>query len=220
MTLPLYIKKEAIKLRKKGYSLNEISNKFGIAKSTASLWLRDVKLSHAAIKRLLDRESKGREKVNLAKAERRKILQEIADDKAAHILSSLNLDQRHSKVYCALLYWCEGGKRGGSVSFTNSDPKMIKIFLKFFRKSFSLDESKFRVCVHLHSYHSSTKQLKYWSQITGIPLSQFIKPYQKKNTGKRIRKNYQGCIAVSYFDVNVVREMRAIINMFIKKVGL
>lgn len=219
MTLPLYKKREAVRLRKKGYSLNEISNKVGIAKSTASLWLREVKLSHTAIKRLLDRESMGRIKLNLAKAERRKILQEIADDKAAHLLSSLRLDWNYSKIYCALLYWCEGGKRDGGVYFTNSDPKMISIFLKLFRKAFSLDESKFRVHVHLHDYHSPTKQLKYWSQIAGIPLKQFSKPYQKKNTGKRIRENYQGCVSIRYCDVNIVREIRAIINKFIDKVG-
>ena len=96
---------------------------------------------------------------------------------------------------------------------------MIRLFLKLFRKSFVLDENKFRVCLHLHKYHFSKKQIEYWSNLTNISKKQFTKPYQKNNTGKRVRKNYQGCVSVRYHDVNILRQIQAIINTFIIKMG-
>ena len=55
-------KKNAISLRKQGFSYNEICEQIGVAKSTCSVWLRGIKLNRKAIHRLADREKKGREK--------------------------------------------------------------------------------------------------------------------------------------------------------------
>ena len=38
-------KEEAIKLRKQGFSYNEIKNKLGVPKSTLSGWFRDILLT-------------------------------------------------------------------------------------------------------------------------------------------------------------------------------
>jgi orotate phosphoribosyltransferase-like protein len=45
------IKKEAIRLRKKGRSYNEISKELGVAKSTLSLWLKGIPLTSEQRKR-------------------------------------------------------------------------------------------------------------------------------------------------------------------------
>jgi transposase-like protein len=47
------IRHKAMELRKQGYSLKEISRQFGVVKSTASLWSRDVVLNKKAEERLL-----------------------------------------------------------------------------------------------------------------------------------------------------------------------
>lgn len=96
------------------------------------------------------------------------------------------------------------------VDFTNSDSDLMRTFLKFFRTGFEVEESKFRVCVHIHEYHDAVTQLKYWSHITGIPHKQFIKSYMKPHTGKQVRENYQGCASVRYHDANMARQLHAI----------
>lgn len=101
------------------------------------------------------------------------------------------------KIFCALLYWREGGKYDDrSIQFTNSDSKLVNAFLNLLRNSFSLNESKLRIFLHIHSYHSVRKQIKFWSSVTKVPPLQFIKPYIKSNTGKRIKFDYLGCINV------------------------
>ena len=119
-----------------------------------------------------------------------------------------------------MIYWCEGNKSlRDSVFFTNSDPRLIANFLHLFRNSFDIDESKFRVCMHLHDYHNEEKQLNFWSDVTFIPKNQFFKSYKKLNTKKRIRDNYQGCIQVRYYDINIARKLQAVAKEFMDKYG-
>ncbi len=54
-------KTQAISLREKGYSLEEIAKILLIAKSTASVWLSGIKLNSKALQRLQDRERSGQE---------------------------------------------------------------------------------------------------------------------------------------------------------------
>lgn len=205
---------QAILLRKKGYSINEIYLKTGIAKSTASLWVRNVKLSLSAKERLKSRGDMGRKNgtaTNLAK--RIKLVDEIEKEVSKNLkVIKLNISTR--KLLCAMLYWGEGSKDKKAVHFINSDPLLIKTFLSLFRSSFDLEENKFRVNVHLHSYHDKEKQLKYWSNITNIPRQQFMKPFIKPNSGKNIKKGYPGCAAIYYFDYKIAIELNAFWELF------
>ncbi len=206
-------KKKAIALRKQGYSFREISDQLGIAKSTTSLWLRDVKLSRKAQKRIRDLGVNGRKKaVETNKAKRVAEDVEIARKVEEYFTSrSQRID---SRIACALLYWGEGSKYNGnaSVSFINADPVMIKYFLRVFRDSFDLDEKKFRALVHVHEYHNIEEQVRFWSAVTSIPVEQFHKSYQKKNSGKNKKENYQGCVSVTYSDIRIYKELMFIIK--------
>src|SRR3989344_5087334 len=188
-------KLRAISLRKQGYSVNEITSKLGIAKSSISVWVRNVELSQRARERLLKKISAGR----LYAAE-------------------IKIDRTLCKILCSLLYWCEGAKNPLSgVSFINSDPNLISTFLYLLRNGFELDESKFRVCVHLHGYHNIKKQIRYWSKITNISEKKFIKPFMKENAGKRIKKNYPGCAALRYHSNDIARQLLMTAEVFLAK---
>ena len=117
-----------------------------------------------------------------------------------------------------MLYWCEGGKtEKAKLSFINSDPILVRYFVDNFRKAFDVDESRFRPMIHIHNYHNADTQTKFWSDITKIPVSQFTKPYNKPNTGKRIKKDYQGCISLRYYGRKVREEMMFLIDEISKK---
>ncbi len=210
------IRYQAVQLRKKGRSLKEICECFNISKSTASLWLRDVALSERATKRLLHVIKRGqfigaRNKHAKAVALDVRYLDEAKRE--------IRLGPDYNRLMCAMLYWCEGAKSPKGVAFTNSDPDLVKTFLRLLRGSFKLNEEKFRVCIHLHSYHSSKRQLDFWSKITDINKQQFIKPYKKANSGKRIHKNYQGCVSVMYHSSDLARRLIAIAKAFLGHKG-
>jgi hypothetical protein len=206
------IKNQAIALRRKGYSIKEISKKLPIAQSTASLWLRDIELSEKAKERIMELGNKGRDRGLRTNTERR-ALERLGIEKEVtkHFSSGIQID---SKIACALLYWGEGTKYPGnhSVSFMNADPAMIRYFLNVFRRSFALNEKKLRALVHLHEYHDVEKQQMFWSEVAGIPLAQFNRAYIKPNTGKNKKEHYPGCISIRYSDSRIYKEIMYIIE--------
>lgn len=207
-------KTKAIRLRQKGFSLLEISKELHIAKSTASLWVRQISLSEEAQIKLIQKQTLGQSHaVNVKRAAREEQIK-LMQQNATEMMQTVPYSQTFSKIYCALLWWCEGNKNESFVRFTSSDETLIGNFLQVFRQGFLLDESKFRGLVHIHTYHDDEIQKAYWSKVTKIPLKQFHKSFQKSNTGKRKHENYQGCIAVTYYDAKIAKELEAIYNAF------
>ena len=210
------IRSEAILLREKGFSLNEISTNLSIAKSTTSLWVSRINLTPRAVERLAQKQIMGRHNSVLAKHKNKLKTQKILLETANKSLKSLQFSKDLAKLNCALMWWCEGNKNDSFLRFTNSDPTLIKNFIELLRFAFYLDESKFRVLMHLHGYHNENKQKKFWTQVTKIPPEQFHKSYIKNNTGKNKKEGYPGCIALSYYDVKIANELEAIYNTFTK----
>jgi predicted transcriptional regulator len=208
---------KSIKLRKRGYSVNEIVNNIGVSKSSVSVWVRNVVLSENSKKRLLTKIKSGQ----LISAENKRIKTKLIMDfykkEAYRRLSKFNIEGI-GKFICALIYYCEGAKdKTGGVSFTNSDPKLIKVFLMLLRNNYDIDESKFRICMHLHEYHNFKKQMEFWSKVTKIKKEQFIKPYNKPNTSKRIKDGYQGCLAIKYHSSHIQKQLLMTAEAFFDK---
>lgn len=212
------IKIQAIKLRKLGYSLLEISKKCGVSKSTASVWLRNVKLNKRAKNILWVKGKDNWKKGNEAKYAKKQKWLAMTNSTVGNYLNSLENIGRYYKLLCAFLYWCEGSKTGSLVTFTNSDPMLLSTFLSIFRKAFSLDEAKFRVILHIHNYHNDLTQKGFWSKITLIPIQQFLKSYKKPNGGNNIRIGYQGCVSIRYYDTKIFEELKIIYSQFAKKI--
>jgi hypothetical protein len=207
------LKNKAQTLRKKGNSFSEISIKLNIAKSTASLWTRNVKLNKLAVKRLKNNSDSGREKSLQIRKLKHKEIQQSNLLYAKKVVKKANINTETVQIFCALLYWGEGSKLDRCLRFTNSDPKMINTFLRLLRKSFpDIDEKKFRCVLQIHEYHNEKIELNYWSNITKIPTSQFTKSYLKPHTGTIEREGYHGTIGIKYYDTNVVDRLIAIYN--------
>lgn len=216
--LPLAVKEKAISLRKRGYALIEIANQLAISKGTASLWLRDITLDEKARKRLLKRRALGQYKSSLTWKKKREKASEELSKKVFQDLRGVIMGKKQKKIYCSLVFWCEGSKRTEyGLRFTNADPQLIQIFLYLLRNAFNVDESKFRIGLHLHEYHNEKKQKHFWSRVAGIPENKFIRVSWKDHTAKRLRKDYPGCVTIYYHDVKMARELTAVYEVFAKK---
>ncbi len=208
MSYSIEFKEKAVKLRRKGYSIKEISQKLNISKATSSIWLKNVSLNSKALERLDKRRLLGRYKAGLTKKKQLFKKRKRYQTEAKTLLKKIKIDKSLSQLLCSLLYWAEGGKfTDNNLQFTNSDPQMIRSYLRLLRYGFNIDESKFRANVHIHDYHDDKIQKKYWSNIANIPISQFYKSYKKSNTQKRKRENYPGCVRISYYSANIARKV-------------
>jgi hypothetical protein len=210
-----HLQPQAIILRKQGLLYSEIALKLGLAKSTTYKWTHDILLTDEEVVKIAERlKAVQSAKIdNLAMINKQRHMQRdlITSKIAAGIVRHTRLSQSHKRLICAVMFWCEGGKDTTSgIQFINSDPLMVQKFLELLRSSFEIREEKLRALVHLHQYHHEEQQLKYWSQLTCIPLTQFHKSYIKPHTGKNTRSGYPGCISIRYLDSSLGKLLKMI----------
>lgn len=205
-------KKKAIELRKQGKSLLEISRILHTAKSTSSLWLSSEK--NRGLYGTMTKQEWMRfiQKKSVIALHKRTILrQQNREEIAKHQISNLRISLEMQRSILATLYWTEGSKGAGVLDFANTDPRLCLIFITLLRICYKLDESKFRIRLHLHQYHDEQELKKYWSKLLEIPISQFNNIVWKKepNSGKRYRQNYHGICFVKYNSVDLQRKIMA-----------
>jgi len=122
----------------------------------------------------------------------------------------------------AMLYWGEGYKsdKGSGVDFTNSDPEIISVFLKFLRSIYKLNENKLRILLYCYADQNIKELINFWSKLTKIPIKQFTKPYIRKDFRKDgIRKMKYGLIHIRYSDKKLLISIKDLISFYKKKYG-
>lgn len=194
------VRDTASKLRKKGYSYTEINQKLGVAKSTLSGWFSDMPLNAGAQERLKGRTRIGTEalirrnkaQTHLAR-KRAKETQYTAKKKVAP------LSKYELLLVGAALYWAEGGKRAmkngkettlHAVSFSNTDPDMIRLYLRFVREVLEVSNDKIKIGVRIFEHSNPENIIRYWSKITGVPSTQFERPNSSISRSSLGKKPY------------------------------
>lgn len=184
-------KAEAVSLRKSGQSYNQISKLLGIPKSTLSYWLSDIPESEEAKKANIGK-SKQIWSKNITEFNKKRSA-EYKKKTAAEIKTYAEEIGEISKkdlFYLGIgLYLAEGSKREKfKVRFTNSDPAMVKIIMKFFSELCQIQASDIKARIHLHNPNNYPESLEFWSKIASIPKENFWQPQfvvSKSSQGKR-----------------------------------
>ena len=75
-----------------------------------------------------------------------------------------------------MLYWGEGDKMPrGSLRLTNTDPKMIGVFVAFLKKAMGIQKEKIRAELILYPDLSDMRCKTFWGKITGLQKKNFMK---------------------------------------------
>lgn len=181
---------QARELRAHGKTLKEIADQLGVAKSSVSLWVRDVPFTPSKRRR-------GAQRRRQPLRERK--LREIEELNREGIERIGNLTEREFLVAGTMLYAGEGFKTDHEVGMANTDPKVHLFFVAWLRHFFDIDESRLRMRLYLHEGLDLEKAELFWSDLTEIPRRQFTKPYRAK-ADARIRRSKHpfGCPSISY----------------------
>lgn len=194
---------EARKLRRRGKSVKEIESILGIRRSSISVWVRDIELTARQKQRLSTRG------LALDVMERRRKTRWANETKARTVFLEHGLKEvtelpRIDILTLGLgLYWGEGSKTNrGSVELSNTDPRIIQVYVLFLNKCLGFPIKKMHGHVGLHSHLSIKRAEKYWASISGIPLSQFQKTsIQKSRAGNGERDSLPfGTFSVGVYD--------------------
>lgn len=133
-----YIVQRVRSERQRGQSTAQLAKHFSVPEATISRWVHDISFSSSSF---------------------RFARRQLAQGKSFFALSiptaSLPRNKQTARILVSLLYWCEGSKYPSStvVTFSNSDRRLIIMFLQLLRHGFKLDEQKLRVHLQLHSTH-------------------------------------------------------------------
>ncbi len=186
-----YIK--ALKLRSQGKSLKKIAKLLGVSVSIVSLWCRNIKLTEEQIEKLKKRKINIRHLRHLAKLSH---LEKISRVNKLFKQSKAEIHPLNKQEFFLAglaLYWAEGFKtiKEGRLGFCNTDPTMIRFMLKWFNKILKVKKEELVLRAEFNESHRSrTNEIEaYWSKFTGIPLSQFNKPFYQHSTWKRDYSN-------------------------------
>jgi hypothetical protein len=191
----------ARKLRAQGYSIIQISTALKVAKSSVSVWVRNVELTEIQKSVLREKghyddvvERRRQSRLNNERQKREFVIQSAQK-------SIKTVSEKELKLIGAMLYWAEGGKTQRMVRFSNGDPEMIKLMMVFFIRICKVPQNKFRGYIHIHPHLDHKKAERYWSTISGIDLNQFYKTYRKPNKGSQNKKD---SLPYGVFDIYIL----------------
>lgn len=206
-------KKQAIELRLSGKSYREIITIIpNLSKSTLSGWLRNVKLTPAQEKRLGKNIKKitynARVKSAWAKKKKRLRQTKRVIEEAKRELP--NLLKIPLFLVGLSLYWAEGSKSSEKIQFANSDPRLIRMMIKWFRKICKVPKEKLKIHIYIHKVYKNENCEEFWSKVTGVPVSRFGKTTYKP-TPHRVKKNldYKGVCRIDINNVALFRKIMA-----------
>jgi len=194
---------QARTLRAQGLILDDIATQLGVAKSSVSLWVRDVPFTPK-------KRQYGPNRPNRLHDE--KLAQIAALDEAGLDRIGVLTDDAFLAAGVAL-YAGEGGKTDGEVRFANTDAAMMAFFCAWLRRFFVIDESRLRVRVYLHEGLDLDAAQRFWSDVTEVPLTQFGKAYRAKaDPSIRLNKHEHGCGYISYCSASTHRAVMGLVR--------
>jgi hypothetical protein len=190
----------ARELRAAGWTYTEIATELRVSKSSVSLWCRDVEVDERAWARRVRANRNFGARARGPNVLQRRKADEIERCRSEAALVLGELSERDLFIAGIALYAGEGTKvEGKGIGFTNTDPRMIALFLAWLRQFFDVDESRLRVRLYLHADLDLEAAVAFWSEVTGIPPWQFHAPYRAvtDNTMRRAR-HVHGCVGIVY----------------------
>jgi hypothetical protein len=190
-------KEKAIKLRRDGLCYKDILKEVPVAKSSLSLWLKDLPLTknekYALKKRKNKNISRGRIKAAGVLSERRLDREALWLQEARQLFTE-NSDNPLFHTGIAL-YWAEGSKRSNQWSFINSDEEMNSVMLQWVEQFLEVRRREIRFRLYIHKLYAHEDCEQWWQRKLGILPQQFSRTiYKPSGRGIKKRPLYKGCL--------------------------
>ncbi|MEV5935503.1 hypothetical protein AB0L56_22955 [Streptomyces sp. NPDC052079] len=198
------LRQKARELRLQGWTYDQIQVELGCSKSSISLWVRD--LPKPERKRTREEASAIAKRGWEATLRRRE--EERQRTKAAAASEIGSLTDRELFLLGVGLYWSEGAKskpysRRERITFVNSDPGMISVFLAWLRL-LEADPAQLRFAVYIHESADVRAAEAFWADHVGIDPAGLMKTTLKKHKPLTNRRNtgddYRGCLRIDVRD--------------------
>ncbi len=125
--------------------------------------------------------------------------------------------ERELLIAALMLYYGEGAKTNKTVDFANSDPQMLKIFLKFLRKICRVNEKRLRFYLYCFSNQNSEKLIEFWCKTLKVKRESFTKPYIRDFNDKNTRTMAYGVLHIRYSDLRLLNKILLLNSKLVKE---
>lgn len=184
-------------LRVAGLSYREIAQIIPVAKGTLSLWCRDLELTPDQRERLRSLRPDAEVRRSVGMKRRQLALQRHEALRHAGRLEAARLARDPAWIAGTVAYWAEGAKRSNALLFSNSDPGLIILFLRWGSEFLEIAPERYSARMHLHRGQDEEERLLFWSAKTGLRAGQFGRAFIKpEGTGHRKNVLYNGTLLV------------------------
>ena len=214
-----------MRLRMLGNTFTDIQKylKKPVPKSTLSYWFQNLSMDNKARyklgKRIKNKLEIARQNSIISIKKKRELKNKEFLKRNKNLYSVIN-NPDTSRIALAILYLGEGFKnpKRSIVTFGNSDPKTIRLFLYLIKKCFAINETKFRCTVQCRADQDIKYLENFWQKITKISKNQFYKArIDPRTIGKPSKKlDYKGVCRIDYFSADVLNEILSIIEIITK----
>ena len=196
------VQEQARALREQGLSYNVIAAELGVAKSSVSVWCRDVVLTDEQREALLLPSAEARlKRAESARAARIRRTAVIHDAAIAEVGS---MSDRELFLVGVALYWAEGAKTkpwspSTQVRFINSDPTVIAVYLAWL-KLLGLPLQDLTLTVAIHERADTSSAVAFWADVARVDPSEIrlqLKRHNPKPRRHNVQELYRGGLVVA-----------------------
>lgn len=180
-------------LRRHGLSYGEIMNLIPVSKGTLAHWCRDIRLRPDQIEAIKRRTAGPRD---VPRDTQRKRRAEVARLQARATREVPVLLNQPLWVAGVCLYWAEGGKTTRRLEVSNSDARLLRLFIAWVR-TYVDPGAEFVLMLHLHEGNDELAAQAWWREALDLPDASFHKTFIKpRGTGHRKNSLTQGVCRV------------------------
>jgi len=193
---------KAVSLRKEGKSYLEISTLLHVPKSTLCSWFHTLHWSQGIRNDLVEKNRcvNTQRIIRLNKARRSTTLARHDDYRREAQREYISMKKDPLFLIGISLYWGEGEKtNSGRVSVINSDDKMLKVIVSFYRNVLHISNEKLRAALFLYKDLNEQEMLQYWSEVIQLPISQFIKTQILRSRSVLTKRKVNNGMCTVYF---------------------
>jgi DNA-binding transcriptional regulator YdaS (Cro superfamily) len=194
-------------MRAEGCSVKEIAATLGVARSSVSVWVRDVPLGPEQRAVLIYRTRLGPIVAAERKAERARDVRRTYQDEGRQ------LARERDEGYAAgcMLYWAEGAKARNSLQIVNADPEVLVFFARFLREHFDVPDDRMVVTCNLFADHLEQQRRieDHWLHRLELPRAclrkSAVNKYSKYSKKKRTNKLPYGTCSLRVHSTRIVQ---------------
>jgi hypothetical protein len=180
-------------LRRLGMSYGEIMQLVPVPKSTLSSWCGDIRLDSVQIAAIKARTGSLQ---GIPRDTQRKRRDQVKEIRAAAATQVPHLMGDPLWVAGTTLYWGEGAKTKSMLAMANTDPRTLRLFVRWVRR-FHDPEAAFVLSLHLHHGNDERFAKEYWVRTLDLPQPEFYETYEKPpGTGHRKNRHEHGVCRV------------------------